>query len=398
MKRRGDEVGGYRLLTDPTNEGGANCMWAFAEKDGRQYFIKRFLEPKRPKDGSPANATARKLMLEECEEFEERHRSIMERLSHDMSGGGNLVLAVDLFHEGCTYYKVTERIETSSLEHPERLGSREKAILLRTLALSVQLLHGIDVVHGDLKPDNVLVQKKPGSPFHVAKLIDFDDSFISGRPPAREVIGGDQFFGAPEWRRYVQGDESVQPEHLTTATDVFALGLMIHYYLTGALPGHDDRFQFPADAVTAGEALRIDPRIGPVMTDMVRAMTARAPGARPDVAALLAALKDTDVCDLRSPAPTAEAPAARPSAGSARPAGSRVKKNLFGRIRGTPGGPGGTDGPDSPEGTEGTDSAETTGRTEPADPDRPTVSRVRINLPPPVDPGGRSPRTRGERR
>ena len=36
------------------NGGGGKCVWAFAEKDGREYFIKRFLEPKRPREGRRA--------------------------------------------------------------------------------------------------------------------------------------------------------------------------------------------------------------------------------------------------------------------------------------------------------------------------------------------------------
>jgi serine/threonine protein kinase len=299
MKGRGEIIGGYRLLTDPTNDGGGKCMWAFAEKDGHHYFIKRFLEPKRPKADS-GTAASRKLRLEECEEFEERHLSIMDRLAPDASGAGNLVLAVDFFHEGSTYYKVTERIDTSSLEHPERLTGREKAVLLKTLALSVEQLHKIDVVHGDLKPGNVLVQKRPGSPFHVAKLIDFDDSYISGKPPSRELVGGDTVFGAPEWRRYVQGDEDLRPEHLTTAADMFALGLIVHRYLTGDSPGHDARFPSPADAVNADEKLRIDGRLDPVMAEMIRDLTARAPGARPAIASLLGVLKE-ETCVLAGP-------------------------------------------------------------------------------------------------
>ena len=63
-------------------------------------------------------------------------------------------------------------------------------------------------------------------------------------------------------------DPGVEPEHLMTAADMFALGLMVHYYLTGVTPGHDPRFQFPADAVNAGAPLRIDDRLGPAMAGM----------------------------------------------------------------------------------------------------------------------------------
>ncbi|MFD3612828.1 protein kinase [Streptomyces atroolivaceus] len=296
--KQGDEIAGYRLVTEPTNANGGKCMWAFAEKDGQQYFLKRFLEPKRPREGSTAGAASRRIRLEVCQEFENRHRGIMKRLRPDARGGGNLVLATDFFHEGSTYYKVTERIDTSTLEKPQLLEPRQKAVLLKTLALSLQLLHDIDVVHGDLKPLNVLIQKREGVTFYSAKLIDFDDSYVSGSPPGRQEVAGDSLYGAPEWRRYVQEDETVQPEDLTTAVDVFALGLMTHYYLTGDLPAHSDRYGSPADAVNAGDSLTLDPRLTDPMQGLLRAMTAPAPRNRPRMATYLKALKDPQVCAL----------------------------------------------------------------------------------------------------
>ncbi|AXE80733.1 protein kinase domain-containing protein [Streptomyces atratus] len=382
--KQGDEIAGYRVVSEPTNANGGKCMWAFAEKDGHQYFLKRFLEPKRPREGSTASAASRRIRLEVCQEFEDRHRGIMKRLRPDARGGGNLVLATDFFHEGSTYYKVTERIDTSSLEKPQALEPRQKAVLLKTLALSLQLLHDIDVVHGDLKPLNVLVQKREGVTFYSAKLIDFDDSYVSGRPPGRQEVAGDSLYGAPEWRRYVQEDEAVQPEHLTTAVDVFALGLMTHYYLTGALPGYSDRYGSPADAVNAGESLALDPRLTDSMQGLVRAMTAPAPRKRPRMATYLKALKDPQVCALvhrrpgtAKPAST-EPPAPEPgSAGPGEPGGpatrtSRVRANLGRGKVPAPTTPPAPSPPPSPPAAEAKDETPTptAGRT----------SRVRINL------------------
>jgi eukaryotic-like serine/threonine-protein kinase len=382
--KQGDEIAGYRVVSEPTNANGGKCMWAFAEKDGHQYFLKRFLEPKRPREGSTASAASRRIRLEVCQEFEDRHRGIMKRLRPDARGGGNLVLATDFFHEGSTYYKVTERIDTSSLEKPEALEPRQKAVLLKTLALSLQLLHDIDVVHGDLKPLNVLVQKREGVTFYSAKLIDFDDSYVSGRPPGRQEVAGDSLYGAPEWRRYVQEDEAVQPEHLTTAVDVFALGLMTHYYLTGALPGYSDRYGSPADAVNAGESLVLDPRLTDSLQGLVRAMTAPEPRNRPRMATYLKALKDPQVCALVHRRPVTATPASTEppasDAGSAEPGEpggtatrtSRVRANLGRGKVPAPTTPPASSPPPSPPAAKAKDetSTPTAGR----------ASRVRINL------------------
>ncbi|KUN97557.1 hypothetical protein AQJ67_29500 [Streptomyces caeruleatus] len=61
-------IGGYRVVSDPTNADGGKCVWAFAEKDGREYFLKRFLEPKRPREGS-GSAAGRRIRLETCREY-----------------------------------------------------------------------------------------------------------------------------------------------------------------------------------------------------------------------------------------------------------------------------------------------------------------------------------------
>ncbi|QYC45233.1 Serine/threonine-protein kinase StkP [Nonomuraea coxensis DSM 45129] len=298
--RAGQLIRGYRITSEPTNSGGGRCMWAFAERGRHEYFIKRFLDPKRPKPGATASAAGVRLRLEVCEEFERRHRAMMERLPRDAPGGGNLVLALDFFLEGVTYYKVTERVHALPLPRPQALTAGEKAVLLRTLGLSVRLLHRIGVVHGDLKPGNVLVGRRRPGAFYTAKLIDFDDAYVSGSPPAREDITGDSVYAAPEWRRYVQGDAGMRPEWLTTKTDVFALGLMTHVYLTGSLPGFDDRFGSPADAVLAGAELRVDDRLAEPMRALLSAMTSRTPMARPGMTIFLEMLKDSRMCELRS--------------------------------------------------------------------------------------------------
>ncbi|WP_431041660.1 protein kinase domain-containing protein [Streptomyces sp. P1-3] len=381
--KQGDVIAGYRVISEPTNANGGKCMWAFAEKGGQQFFLKRFLEPKRPREGSTASAASRRVRMEVCKEFEDRHRAIMRQLRPDTPGGGNLVLATDFFHEGSTYYKVTERIDTSSVDKPQALEPRQKAVLLKTLGLSLQLLHNIEVVHGDLKPLNVLVQKRDGAAFHTAKLIDFDDSYLSGRPPGRQDIAGDSLYGAPEWRRYVQEDEAVQAEHLTTAVDIFALGLMTHYYVTGATPGYADRYGSPADAVNAGEELVIDPRLSDSLRGLVRAMTARSPGRRPRIATFLNTLKDHQVCALQHRRPGTAKPA--PTAAKAAPAGrkpgaaepdapaprtSRVRANL--KSAASPR----TTAPPPPE----PPPAATAPAEEPKPAPAPKTSRVRINL------------------
>ncbi|MFD5271393.1 lipopolysaccharide kinase InaA family protein [Streptomyces sp. NPDC058335] len=376
--KKGDVIGGYRVTSEPTNANGGKCVWAFAEKDGGQYFVKRFLEPKRPRDDDTRDTPSLRIRRQLAREFEERHRTIMKRLRPDARGGGNLVLATDFFHEGSTYYKVTERIDTSSLEKPQSLEPRQKMVLLKTLGMSLKQLHDIGIVHGDLKPLNVLVQKRDGAAFHTAKLIDFDDSYVAGEPPGPEEIAGDSLYGAPEWRRYLQGDGSVGGEQLTCAVDVFALGLMTHLYLTGELPHHDRRYGSPADAVNAGERLELDTRLSDTMLALVRSMTGRAPGGRPGMATFLKTLSDPSVCALqhRRPGSTRPSTATRPKSGDA-PGGRTPSSDSTGSSD-APSSSGTTTSSDAPT-TSGTTTSSGTG---------PRASRIKSTMRSAGRPGG----------
>jgi serine/threonine protein kinase len=148
------------------------CMWAFAIKNRREYFLKEFLQPKWPALGSMGSPAGKERRRTNCYEFERRHKEIMRRLADAITtpGGGNLVTAVDFFRDDTTYYKVTEKIVTASLSSLRALSVHERAVIFRTLVLSLQMLHQQEIVHGDLKPSNVLIQRG-GAGLHTAKLI-----------------------------------------------------------------------------------------------------------------------------------------------------------------------------------------------------------------------------------
>lgn len=354
----GEVVGGYEVVTEPTNQDGGKCVWAFARKDGKEYFLKQFLDPKWPLDSAPGDAASKAQRRKNCREFEQRHRRMMDRMKNDVPGGGNVVVTDEFFREGSTYFKVTERIEAAGLGDLTGLTPKQQAVVLRTLALSVRQLHNVGLVHGDLKPTNILIQRRPGSDLYTAKLIDFDDSYFAGEPPVPDLVVGDPDYAAPEWLRYVSGDESVTAADITPATDMFALGLVVHEYLTGERIGFDGRFGTRGDAVAAGGTLLPAPKLGPYLSDLVLALTQARPQHRLTAGEFFEALASGEVLDpgkaawstaFRSPrarrwsfnpgdgkpAPTSRTPAAPsppPAAGKGAPA-SRPASPGTSRVR-----------------------------------------------------------------
>ncbi len=301
--RSREVINGYDIITEPTNSGGGMCVWAFATKGGREYFIKEFLQPKWPLPESMGSPTGKERRRADCQEFEQRHNEIMSRLRHATAtpGGGNLVTAVAFFRAGTCYYKITEKIVTASLTSVRELSAHERAVIFRTLVLSLQMLHRKDIVHGDLKPANVLIQKVPESSLYTAKLIDFDDSYLSGNPPPKDQIVGDSVYGAPEWFAYAKYESRALPSTLTKATDIFALGLLFHYYLTDTLPSYDGaRFSAPGQAVSAGQRLLVDGRLSSGLIALLNGMLAPASIERPTVQEVFDGLRNEALLEVGS--------------------------------------------------------------------------------------------------
>jgi eukaryotic-like serine/threonine-protein kinase len=300
--RKGEVIKGYRVLVEPTNASGGQCRWSFAERDGRQFFIKEFLTPKFPTPDSPGSAATKEKKRAACQRFEEHHRQLMQALS-DLTargGGGNLITAIDLFLWNTTYFKITEKVDVASvgLRAISRRSLRERLLLLLTVSHSVEMLHRKGIVHGDLKPTNILVKVTPKREL-TAKLIDFDNAFVAGKPPEdREEVVGDFAYYSPELYRYVVGRG--RAAELGIASDVFALGLIFSQYLTGKLPGIGAAYSYACVAGDEGQRLHLDSaRLPTRLSDLLKSMLEPDPTARPTVAEIFRTVKE-----LRTKEPT----------------------------------------------------------------------------------------------
>lgn len=318
--KKGDVVNGYRIVTTPTMSGGSRGQWCFVEKGGSQFFMKAFLDPKYPGDADPGSAATKAARREQCRIFVERQNDVIDRIRGKVAPGGNLIYPQKFFLQGSQYYKITDKIDAASLRPSDifKLPEETKLLILKTIANSLAILHRTGVVHGDLKIENLIIKEvRPGQ--FVAKLIDFDDAYISGRPPGRDQLVGDFAYYSPEASRYIQGDAATTGEHLTVAADIFALGLIFAECTTGSKPSWDGDADYACDAVNDGKALRLNAahRLNPLVISML----SKEPSDRPTATQLLGALKSPahSIATTFAPAPPAPAAVSSP----------RLKENSF---------------------------------------------------------------------
>ena len=346
--KAGDVINGYTILEDFKVVGAGLSKWTFAERGGQKFFIKEFLSPTYPEDHAPGSPKTKAKKRARCATFEAHHRGVQRALAPLSAYGGNLIVTLDFFRWGAKYYKVTEKVDASGLSAADvaRLDFRTQLVLMKTSAHSLKILHDLRIVHGDLKPSNILIKRTDLG--YTTKLIDFDSAYIAGSPPPAEEIVGTINYYSPELLGYIQ-EADVAPSQLGVASDLFALGLIYTEYLTGAPPPFDvATYHEPAVAVRHGETLRI-PRSGvsPELADLVDRMLSADAARRPTVGEVHATLMTIrPTADTARPAHRAAAPTAlrgkglraafRPTTSGSGPSGSGLVGKLLHKL---------TDGP-----------------------------------------------------
>ena len=297
MKRH-ELINGYRMLKDFTTAGGGQSKWTFAERGGETYFIKQFLSPVYPTPNAPGSTKIKAQKRKLCDVFERHHRRLIDVLKGKCADGGNLIIATDFFRSGSKYYKVTKKVDVSSMSVADisRLSINIKVIILRTVAHSLRILHQANIVHADLKPSNVLI-KRTLKGHYAAKLIDFDSSFFSEEPPTQENLVGDLVYYSPEVGAYLMEDPTIDAKQLKLNADIFSMGLLYHEFLTGRLPKFNtEEYAYPYISVNDGHELAIDERgMTPKLRDLVARMLNKVPEERPGIQEVFSVLKESDI-------------------------------------------------------------------------------------------------------
>lgn len=154
-------------------------------------------------------------------------RQILARLNHP-----NIARLLDggVSAEGLPYL-VMEHVEGVPIDtycREQQLGVEDRLRLFRKVCAAVEYAHRSLVIHRDIKPANILV-----TPAAVPKLLDFGiarllDPEFSGAARTR----ASQILMTPEYA----SPEQVRGESVTTAADVYAMGVLLYELLAGTRP------------------------------------------------------------------------------------------------------------------------------------------------------------------
>lgn len=226
-------------------------------------------------------------------------------------------------------YLVTRFERGGSLqEHIERVGPLRPLV---AAAIAHQILTGLDrahragVVHRDLKPDNVLLEDPvAASQVPHVRVADFGIAKMAPGMGERLTRVG-MFVGTPEYA----APEQFSGTEPSAATDVFAVGGLLLFCLTGELPVH---FSSRADLPTTFAELldQLPPQIPASVPDsdaksalqlLINRAMATAPEDRPSVPEVLHALapiagirQDDAVSPIGKPVtPNAASPRSKPA-------------------------------------------------------------------------------------
>jgi eukaryotic-like serine/threonine-protein kinase len=258
------KIGPYRVLRE-LGRGGMGVVY-LAERDDGHFRHRVAVKLLR---GSPDAEDLHRRFLAE--------RQILASLNHPhiaqlLDGGvtdGQLPYLVTEFVDGVPITEYCDR---------NRLGVRARLALLQQVCAAVHHAHQNLVVHRDLKPGNVLVTDR-----REVKLLDFGIAKLLNPVlgPAAQPLTRTEFRAmTPEYA----SPEQLRGETITTASDVYALGVLLYELLTGVRPH--------PPASSRAEAAR---RVADADPERPSSALTR----RPDAPDELAAARDTSLERLR---------------------------------------------------------------------------------------------------
>ena len=252
----GRRIGAY-AIDSLLGQGASGSVWRARRADGRF-------------DGEVAVKLLHLSLLRRAGALRfEREGAILARLTHPHIAR---LLDAGISPEGQPYL-VLELVEGERIDtwcDARRLGVAQRLAVFDAVLDAVAHAHSQLVIHRDIKPGNILVRSDGG-----VKLLDFGIARLLHDGDGQTTLTAE---GRIALTPQYAAPEQVRGEPVSTATDVYALGLLLFVLLTGRHPTSDDHSS-PAQALRAtldDEPLRLSRALALDAAGAAQAARARA--------------------------------------------------------------------------------------------------------------------------
>eukprot|EP00928_Gymnodinium_smaydae_P065869 TRINITY_DN48954_c0_g1_i1.p1 TRINITY_DN48954_c0_g1~~TRINITY_DN48954_c0_g1_i1.p1 ORF type:complete len:424 (-),score=47.56 TRINITY_DN48954_c0_g1_i1:132-1358(-) len=114
----------------------------------------------------------------------------------------------------------------------DEIAERECKRIIREIVTAIGHLHKHGLVHGDVKPENIMFSFGTRSQTHrTVKLVDLDTCalFENGGETRRHVCGTPAYMSPEAWKG-----------HVTPSKDIWSIGVILYFLMTGDMPWDDE--------------------------------------------------------------------------------------------------------------------------------------------------------------
>jgi len=169
------------------------------------------------------------------------HADIVQRFEREAQAAGRIGSAhiIEVLDLGSLAsgqrFMVMEYLDGESLgariKKRERMTPHEFTPTLHALLEGMASAHDAHIIHRDLKPDNIYLVTTKSQPDFV-KILDFGISKFTAIETDFGKTGAGMLLGTP----YYMSPEQIRAEQIDARSDIYSIGVIVYYAITGRLP------------------------------------------------------------------------------------------------------------------------------------------------------------------
>jgi serine/threonine-protein kinase len=214
-------------------------------------------------------------VLSEAERVEYEARFYQEARAAGHLSHPNIVTIYDLGESGDMAYIAMELMEGRELQ--EMIYGKRRLLVTDALNIAIQVAAGLyyahqrGVVHGDIKPSNIMVLGD-----NLVKIADFG---IARMASSLEHKQGDAIYGTPAF----MSPEQIQGKPIDARSDIFSLGVVLYYLLTDRFPFSEENIGLLKNqivSVVPEKPSSLNPGISETLDAVIYKCLAKNPDAR----------------------------------------------------------------------------------------------------------------------